>query len=681
MKKYELVKQSDLKDCGVSSLASIAKYYKMNLSIERLRDMTKTDRNGTTAYHIVETAKALGFESYGIECDLENIDKNKIFLPAIAYTVIDNSYKHFLVIYEINFKNKFLIIADPADKIKKMSFDEFKKIFKNILIIIYPIRNLTSQTTLTKKTFLKKIFKKYRNLLIKIFTLTFIFMLLNIMGLIILKSMFKLSNYKYLIITFLICILIETLKLFNNIFKNKLIIKLDYEIDNYLTNEIFSKIISLPYKFYRNRTTGEILSRINDLEKVKQFILDIISCFINICLILVSSFFLISINLKLFLITLFIVFLKTVIYLLFHKKLYNSIKAVKKEKETVNSYMIETITGFETIKGLNLERKFVSNLKHRYEKYLEKKDGLNKIYNKSIISKEFVNNLGFTSLIFTGLILVKQNIITFGDLIIYTSFLSYFLDPIKQLFEIEKEMKEAIISIEKIINLYYDENKKTTKEKIKEITIKNLNYSYNDKKFIIEKFNMKIKPRDKVMLFGPSGSGKSTILKLIKKYYETNNIKINNKIKENENVIYVSQNEILFTDTLYNNIVLNRNISEEKIKEVMSMCSIDSIFKNNILSYNMLIEENGFNISGGEKQRIILARTLLTDFEVLLLDESFSEMDINLERKIIKNILSKFKDKIIIMVSHRKDNLDLFNTLIEFKNNKIEIIKRRGEYV
>lgn len=681
MKKYELVKQSDLKDCGVSSLASIAKYYKMNLSIERLRDMTKTDRNGTTAYHIVETAKELGFESYGIECDLENIDKNKIFLPAIAYTVIDNSYKHFLVIYEINFKNKFLIIADPADKIKKMSFDEFKKIFKNILIIIYPIRNLTSQTTLTKKTFLKKIFKKYRNLLIKIFTLTFIFMLLNIMGLIILKSMFKLSNYKYLIITFLICILIETLKLFNNIFKNKLIIKLDYEIDNYLTNEIFSKIISLPYKFYRNRTTGEILSRINDLEKVKQFILDIISCFINICLILVSSFFLISINLKLFLITLFIVFLKTAIYLLFHKKLYNSIKAVKKEKETVNSYMIETITGFETIKGLNLERKFVSNFKHRYEKYLEKKDGLNKIYNKSIISKEFVNNLGFTSLIFTGLILVKQNIITFGDLIIYTSFLSYFLDPIKQLFEIEKEMKEAIISIEKIINLYYDENKKTTKEKIKEITIKNLNYSYNDKKFIIEKFNTKIKPKDKVMLFGPSGSGKSTILKLIKKYYETNNIKINNKIKENENVIYVSQNEILFTDTLYNNIVLNRNISEEKIKEVMSMCSIDSIFKNNILSYNMLIEENGFNISGGEKQRIILARTLLTDFEVLLLDESFSEMDINLERKIIKNILNKFKDKIIIMVSHRKDNLDLFNTLIEFKKNKIEIIKRRGEYV
>lgn len=681
MKKYELVKQSDLKDCGVSSLASIAKYYKMNLSIERLRDMTKTDRNGTTAYHIVETAKALGFESYGIECDLENIDKNKIFLPAIAYTVIDNSYKHFLVIYEINFKNKFLIIADPADKIKKMSFDEFKKIFKNILIIIYPIRNLTSQTTLTKKTFLKKILKKYRNLLIKIFTLTFIFMLLNIMGLFILKSMFKLSNYKYLIITFLICILIETLKLFNNIFKNKLIIKLDYEIDNYLTNEIFSKIISLPYKFYRNRTTGEILSRINDLEKVKQFILDIISCFINICLILVSSFFLISINLKLFLITLFIVFLKTVIYLLFHKKLYNSIKAVKKEKETVNSYMIETITGFETIKGLNLERKFVSNFKHRYEKYLEKKDGLNKIYNKSIISKEFVNNLGFTSLIFTGLILVKQNIITFGDLIIYTSFLSYFLDPIKQLFEIEKEMKEAIISIEKIINLYYDENKKTTKEKIKEITIKNLNYSYNEKKFIIEKFNMKIKPKDKIMLFGPSGSGKSTILKLIKKYYETNNIKINNKIKENENVIYVSQNEILFTDTLYNNIVLNRNISEEKIKEVMSMCSIDSIFKNNILSYNMLIEENGFNISGGEKQRIILARTLLTDFEVLLLDESFSEMDINLERKIIKNILNKFKDKIIIMVSHRKDNLDLFNTLIEFKKNKIEIIKRRGEYV
>lgn len=681
MKKYELVKQTDLKDCGVSSLASIAKYYKMNVSIEKLRDMTKTNRNGTTAYHIVETAKELGFESYGIECELKNFDLYKIVLPAIAYVVIDNSYKHFLVIYEIDFKNKKIITADPADKIKKITFQEFEKIFKNVLIIIYPIRKLISQTTLTPKIYIKKILNKYRKILLKVFALTLILMLLNILGLLFIKSMFKINNYEILILLLPIGICIELLKLFNTIYKNKLILKLDYEIDKTLTNEIFSKIILLPYSFYRNRTTGEVLSRISDLEKVKQLILDKISCFINICLIIVSGLFLIAINSFLFLVTLLVITFNVIIYLSFDKKIFSSLKKLKKEKEKIYSYMTEIIMGFETIKGLNLEKKFISNFEKNYNNYLSTKKTSNMIYNKSNISKEFINNLGFIFIIFTGLVLIKKNIITFADLIIYISFLSYFLDPIKQLFELEKEIKEAKISIHKIINLYFEENKIDNKEKIKNIEINNLNYSYDDNNYILSNLNLKIKPKDKILLFGPSGSGKSTILKLIKKYYKTNELKINNKINENKNIIYISQNEILFTDTLYNNIILNRNIKEERVKEIMNMCSIDSIYKNNILGYNMLIEENGFNISGGEKQRIILARALLTNFQVLLLDESFSEMDTNLERKILKNILNKFKNRTIIMISHRKDNLDLFNILMEFKNNKIEIVKRRGEYV
>lgn len=161
MKKYKLVKQDNLKDCGVASLATIIKYYKGYVPIEKLREMTKTTKNGTTAYHLVEAAKQLGFNSYGIKCELEDIDMDKITFPLIAYTIINNSYKHFVVIYNIDFKNKKVVIADPMTKIKTMSFDQFKKIFKNILIILYPIKNITCEQK--NRKFIDKVKKQFIN--------------------------------------------------------------------------------------------------------------------------------------------------------------------------------------------------------------------------------------------------------------------------------------------------------------------------------------------------------------------------------------------------------------------------------------------------------------------------------------------------------------------------------------
>ena len=174
---------------------------------------------------------------------------------------------------------------------------------------------------------------------------------------------------------------------------------------------------------------------------------------------------------------------------------------------------------------------------------------------------------------------------------------------------------------------------------------------------------------------GNSGSGKTTLLKLIKNYYKANGVYINdNENINNKNILYVSQNEILFTDTLYNNITLGKNVDVREFEKVIDICHINEIIKEKKIGYNMLIEENGFNISGGEKQRIILARTLLTHSNVLLLDESLSEVDINLERKILKKLLKL--NKTILLVSHRNNNLDLFDKLFTIKDKKLEIYER-----
>ena len=178
------------------------------------------------------------------------------------------------------------------------------------------------------------------------------------------------------------------------------------------------------------------------------------------------------------------------------------------------------------------------------------------------------------------------------------------------------------------------------------------------------------------MLKGESGSGKSTFVKILLKYIEIkrNKIFINNRDINDLNISYVrdkicliSQNEFIFSDTIINNIIMNRNISYDTFLKVAKMMLVDEIIEDEDLGYNMLLEENGFNLSGGERQRIILARSILKSSDIYILDESLGEVDIKKERIILKNLFSYYKDKIFIVISHRNNNKDLFNKVIYLK--------------
>ena len=172
--------------------------------------------------------------------------------------------------------------------------------------------------------------------------------------------------------------------------------------------------------------------------------------------------------------------------------------------------------------------------------------------------------------------------------------------------------------------------------------------------------------------------------KIIKKYYEVEygkvkigNIDVNDTCETNNLILYVSQNEVLFTDTLYNNLGLY-NVDIDRLAKVLEECYIDEFIDKN-LGCNMLIEENGFNISGGQKQRIILARALLQKFNILIVDEGTSQIDVNLERKILKNLFKYFKNKTFIIISHRLENMDLYNQVIKIENGTVlENLKKRG---
>ena len=682
LKNYPFVKQKDLKECGPVCLQMIIMYYKGYINIEELNEICKTNKFGTSAYNLIEGAKEIGFEAYGIKINLEEMNKNNIILPCICHVVLKNKYSHYIVIYEINFKRKILIIADPMDKIKKITFKEFNEIFNNIIFVLYPKKNIPFNKDISLTNFIIDIFKNNKKEFSPLFFLSIILTIFSIISSFFFQFMLNYSNAKSLIILiFIIFIFINLIKHITNYFRNKVLYILNEKIELDLISNTYSKIINLPYHYYKNHTIGDIISRITDLDNIRELIKTLfLSIFMDIPLSIISFIVLYIINDKLFYITFLILLLYSFIIIIFNSTIKTHISIIQNTNSEVTSYLYETINGFETIKGLNIKDKIIKKFTQKYSNLLEHIYKFNNIYNNQSIIKEIIYSLGNMIIIFVGFLLILSDEINIGTLLTFNLILTYLLDPIINVLNLNYNIIESKNSLKRVLNILKEEKDNgIINKKINNIQVKNLTYKIDNYK-IIDNLTLDIKAKEKVMLIGSSGSGKSTLLKLFMGYYSVernqifyNNIDINDYTKESihNNFAYISQQEMLFTDTLINNLNI---CSNDKITHISKLCYVDEIIKNNSLGYNVLIEENGFNISGGQRQRIILARTLLKKSNLLLIDEGLNELDINLERKILKNIFNHFKDKTIIIVSHRLENMDLFDKVINI-NTKEELIK------
>lgn len=665
------IKQDGFKDCGPCCLLMIIMHYKGYYNIEQLKEMCKTDKNGTTAYHLIEAAKKCGFESEAIRIKLE--DMQNIILPCIAHVTLDKSYNHYVVIEKIDFKNKKLLVNDPIGKTNYYKFDKFNSIFNNVVITLFPIKKIQFNHKNSILEFFLELIKTSTNQIIETFIISLFITIFSIITSFYMQNM--LDNFyskRTIILTFLIFLLVYLLKIISDYLRNKLLIIINQKIDFNLTYNTFKQIIKLPYYYYRNNTTGEIISKINDLDIVRQVFSKTIISFIDLPLAIICLIVMYFISPILFSIGLVILLLYVLCVLLFRKIFSNHILECTSKKAETTSYMVETINGFETVKGCNKEDKTIDKFENKYINLLNNLYYFDNCYNHQYLIKEIIDNIGFLVIILVGVFLKLDDKITIGKLLSFNSLLVYFLEPIKNIINLDSYIAKAKIAIDKILKLFYikKENSIIDIPMCGDIEFKNLNYTFDDVNMVLKNINLKIKQGSKVMIVGKSGSGKSTLFKILKKYYNVsrgqafvNNIDINDYSKSD--IIYISQDEILFTDTLYNNIDSNNIIDISKI------CLLDDIVNRSNVGYNMLIEENGFNLSGGEKQRIVLARAIANDFNILVIDEGLNQVDVKMEKIILENLFKKYKEKTIIFISHRLDNKNLFDDVIKIENGEL----------
>ena len=629
MKKYPFEKQIGLKDCGVASLKMIIKYYGGDYPIENLRMLTNTSKSGTSAYDLIEGAKKIGLDSTGYEVKLEDIDSK--LLPIIAYTVIDKIYQHYVVIYEINYRKQELIIGDPATKLKKIKMEDFKKIYQNVIISFSPLKKLPiiKEQPIIKNE-IKLMLLNNKKTVFSILVLSLLITLLTTIITLSIKILLDNINIIFFSMTFIIAIIKFILELMNN----KSILKLQFKINQSLYQKIFEKIVFLPYQYYRNRTTGEILSKITNIEKVTNFIINTFSNLtINLLIIIFSFILMYLINIKMLFVILILTFLICIISLIYKEKRTSYLTQTISDKSIIDSYLYEAISGFETVKGLNIEECIINKMNEKNNNFLKTKNKYSLINVKEYGLQNLIYIIGNIVFILIGTKFIKDGIMRISDFVLFFSLYNNFSEPFINIIDYLRDFKDVKISIKCIEDLFIPD------QCIEENVV-----SYHKNTIIL----------------GPSGVGKSTLLKKIKGYYSSNN----------EDIIYISQNEILFTDTIYNNILI-ANKNKEDLDKVIDICELKSVIDARKLKGNSLIEENGYNLSGGEKQRIILARSIIKKPKMLLIDEGLSEVNIDLERRILKNIMDNYKDMIIIFVSHRKENIDLFDEVINLERNLI----------
>ena len=677
-KKYPFTKQEGLKDCAAACMQMIIKYYNGYISINDLNEMLETTKEGVSAFKIIEVSNKIGFKATGIRLNLLELNKS-VTLPVIAHVVINN-YNHYIVVYKIDSFKKSVIIADPQSKIKTISFKEFESIWTNVIINLYPVKPIEHRNY-EKHLNYKNIILKNKKTIFQLCYISFIYMILSIVASFYMKYVFDnyLSNFHLIFTVFILFIIINLYKIFTNLIRTKILIDLNKNIDIDLSLDIFSKILSLPYGYYRNKTTGEIITRYTELSKIRETISKVLlTLFLDLPLCITSFIIMYFLNGKLTMISLIALLLYTVIVIVYNRILNDTILEAQIKKAEMNTVLIESINGFETIKGLNLYDYINLKFENKYIKYLKNVIKIDSILNIKENLKEIVNQLIEMIIIFTGVIYVRSETITIGTLMTYNSILVFFLAPIRNLLSLDNSIIESKRIVKRVNEmLKKEENVKKINIVYSDILIKSISFKQNEK-IILNKINLHISKGEKVIITGKSGSGKSTLLKILMNYYNDyqGEIKINGiNIKSiNLKNVYISQNETLFTDTIYNNIVLGNN--DSNFSEVVKMCYVDEIINSN-LGYNQIIEENGFNISGGQKQRIILARSIINEFDLLLIDEGLNQIDVELERKILKNLFNKFHDKTIIIVSHRLENMDLYDKLIKLENGKVkECVKR-----
>ena len=706
--RYYCVRQHDMTDCGAACLATVSKQYGLNLSISRIREVAGTDKQGTNVYGMIKAAEELGFTAKGVKGNQEAFFSD-FPTPAIAHVVVNGGLLHYVVIHKVA-KDK-IILADPGRGIVKYTPEEFFKIWSGVLIILVPTARF--QKGNENKGVLTRFFSlmiPQRRLLINIFLSSLMITVFGILASFyfrfIMDDIVPNSTRKTLIALSAGVIILYIFKTILEAFRYHLMLYLGQKLDIPLILGYYEHVLGLPLNFFGTRKVGEIVSRFTDASKIREAISSAtLTIMIDSLMAIVGGAVLFSQSHTLFFIAVIVVVLYGAIVLAFNKPVKKINEQQMENNAQVTSYLVETLNGIETVKAFHAEDKAQAKTDKLFVKLLKSvfKGGMITNTQQSLTS--LVSTIGGTAILWAGVVSVLNGNMTLGSLITFNALLAYFLDPVKNLINLQPTMQTAIVAAERLTEILDLELEKVQDEKRKlapaslnlPIRIDNLDFRYGTRKLVLENINMTIHAGEKIALVGESGSSKTTLSKLLMNFYPWEkgeiyigdyNIKDINLEALRNKIAYISQDIFLFSGTIRENLELgNDDATMEDIIEACRLSKADEFINALPMRYETMLEENGANLSGGQKQRLAIARALLKKPDILIMDEATSNLDSITEKAIEKTINSLSQNITTIIIAHRLSTIMRCDKIFVMDHGRFieqgthsELIAAKGRY-
>ena len=718
MKQFTNYKQADFKDCGPTCLKIIAKHYGKTINIQELRDISETTREGSNLLFLSDAAEKIGFRTLGAKLNSDKLEQAP--LPCVLHW----NKNHYVVLYKI--KRGIYYISDPAFGLIQYNKQDFLKFWignnadestEEGIALLLEATPKFFQSDFDKEEnkglgfrLLSQYILRYKSFLIQLSIGLLASSLLQLIFPFLTQSIVDIGIQNQNI-HFIYLILFAQLFLFAGrtgleLIRSWILLHLSTRINISLISDFFIKLMNLPISFFDVRMTGDIMQRINDHRRIEKILT---TSSINVLFSVINMFVMGGVlayfNLQIF----FVFFLGSFFYFgwitLFLKRRevldYKRFAEVSQEQSKV----MELINGMQEIKLHNAEKQKRWGWEYVQARLFRVSIKGLVLEQTQTIGSSVINELKNIFIIFLSAKLVIDGSITLGMMLAISSIVGSLNGPIAQLIEFVRELQDAKISLARLSEIHEKEDE--TEQEVhqtnevpydSDIEIKKLSYRYLGSDIpVLDDLSLIIPANKVTAIVGVSGSGKTTLMKLLLKFYEPEKgeINIGNSQLKNisqkawrSNIGAVMQEGFIFNDTIANNIAIGVDkVDKERLIYAADVANIKEYISSLPLGYNTKIGSEGTGMSTGQKQRLLIARAVYKNPEILFFDEATSALDANNEKAIMQKLDIFFKNKTVIVIAHRLSTVMNADQIVVLDKGKIieignhsALVEQKGNY-
>lgn len=707
----KVIKQHDMRDCGAACLASVAAHYNVGIPISRIRQYACTDREGTNVLGLIRGAERIGFEAKGVKGKSDS-------LPLLPYPVIahvvrhtdDNMELHHFVVLYAQKKNKIQVMDPGLGSMEWIKKDDFYKEWSGVLVLLEPKSDFEARDeTVSIFSKLKELVWPHKSILLQALIGALLYTALGLSFSIYIEKITDYvlvgGNTNLLNLLSVVMLLIIFLKFTIRMIQCFIVMRTGQMMDANLILGYYKHLFRLPQSFFDTMHVGEIISRVNDAVKIRNFINEtVISLIVNILILILSFTLMFVYYWKLALIMLIAIPLYVGLYIVTDKWNKKIERKVMEDAASLESQLVESLNSEKTIKQFGIEEFENEKTENRFVKMLYSiyDSGKCGIVAQSI--SELISSVFTIIMIWIGSYFVIDGHITPGELMSFYAIVGYFTSPVASLITSNKSIREALIAADRLFEIMDLEREEISdkielkRDLIGDIVISNVKFSYGTSQDVFDGLNMRFERGKMTAIVGESGCGKTTVANLLQNLYpiDDGKISIGNYILNNLSnrsiralIAAVPQQITLFSGTILQNIALGEYEPDlEKVVALTRNLGLSDFIEKLPQGYDTQVWENGARLSGGQKQRLAIARALYKNPEILILDEATSALD-SMAEQYVQSIIQNLREegKTIIVIAHRLSTIKMADIIYVMKNGKVveegcydNLQRRKGEF-